>query len=98
MCELGGQGVVSVNFLTAETNSLAVHSVRIDASNGTRVALVRAEEGRNPGAFLVPIHTAERFGAIGRLVLLLAAASLVMRCLTGPLMWLQANRRRMPSA
>ena len=95
---LGGQGVVSVNFLTAETNSLAVHAVRIDAASRTRVALVRAEEGRNPGAFLVPIHTAERFGSLGKLVLLLAGIGLGMLCVTGPLMWLQARRRRMPSA
>ena len=95
---LGGQGVVSVNFLTSETNSLAVHAVRIDAATGARIALVRAEEGRNPGALLVPVHTAERFGGIGRIVLLLAAIGLVMLCLSGPVMWLQAGRRRKPSA
>lgn len=87
-------GRLDVNFHAPGRNPRATHTVSV-ALDGARV--IRAiPAARNPVLWMkvLPQHTGESFGAPGPLALLAEAGALLFLSVAGPLMWLQARKRK----
>lgn len=91
-------GTVAVNFFAPRGGAWAVDTVTIDAAG--RVANVTPHEANTAlWAVTLPIHTgtiASRIGAgaIGRILMLAAAAGLLFLSISGPLAWWRARKKK----
>lgn len=85
---------VDVSFFAPERNPRAVHMASIALSEPRLLGSVKAE--RNPVLWMqvMPLHTGESFGLVGRLVLLIEALVLAFLAISGPLMWWRARRAK----
>ncbi len=90
----GPGGRMDVNLLAPERNSLAVHVVKVDLAAGRIVSVTTAQD--NPALWMniLPYHSADEFGLLGRLILLIEAFVLIGLGVSGPLMWWQQRKRR----
>lgn len=75
---LGGQGVMSRDFLMAERLAIAMRVVRTSVAGG----ICRASAERNPG-FLAPVLQPKRFAGAGAVQLPRATAAFAARCRCG---------------
>ena len=87
-------GSFQINFLAPERNAHAVHTVAMDASGRTIVAVTPASENSEPWVVLLPLHTGTFLGALGTLLLTLEAAALGFLAVSGPLSWWRKTRSK----
>ncbi|HEX7761085.1 MAG TPA: PepSY-associated TM helix domain-containing protein [Caulobacteraceae bacterium] len=86
-------GKFNVFFWAPERQPQAVHGVKIELQ-GLRVAAVtKAEADQSLSTFVLPIHTGESLGWIGKSIILLEALALATLAVSGPVMWFQGVRR-----
>lgn len=89
-----------VNIDAPERSARALHRVVVPLLDGASPTMLRA--GDNPALWptILPLHSGDTFGNIGRLILLAGALILAALAVTGPVMWWQvaAMRRRAAAA
>jgi uncharacterized iron-regulated membrane protein len=89
-----GDGTVWVLFRAPEVSARAVHIVVVEPSAG-RVAEVRpAATHAGPTTYVLPFHTGEEFGAVGRLVTMIVGVVLLSMSVTGLVIWVQRRGAR----
>ena len=86
-------GAFNLFFWAPERQPEAVHGVRIELQDLRVRSISRAETDKSLSTLVLPIHTGESGGWIGRLIILLGGVSLAILAVTGPLMWFQARGR-----
>lgn len=87
-------GTLTVNLFAPHSGPRAVDIVRIDAAAPALTSVLKA--GDNPALWLkvLPLHTGDRFGLPGRLLLLAEALALIFLCISGPLQWWRGRHTR----
>ncbi|MES2496492.1 MAG: PepSY-associated TM helix domain-containing protein [Pseudomonadota bacterium] len=78
-------------------NAYGASRVLIDANDGSvrgRFPIAAAPIGTQVSAAIVPIHTGQAAGLIGRLIVLTIGLSLAAMIVTGPLLWARRRRTR----
>lgn len=90
-----GDGMLLVLFRAPAVSARAVHIVRVDPAAAKVVEIRAAEQYTVLTTWLLPFHTGEQFGAVGRAVTFLAGFMLLSMPVTGALVWLQRRRARM---
>lgn len=90
-----GDGMLLVLFRAPAVSARAVHIVRVDPAAAKVVEIRAAEQYTVLTTRLLPFHTGEQFGAVGRAVTFLAGFMLLSMPVTGALVWLQRRRARM---
>ena len=75
-----------------------MHRAVLTIAGPNIVRVTRAEDSRALWMTVLPLHAGDSFGAIGPVVLMVAALTLLALSLTGPLMWWQAQAARRRSS
>jgi len=78
-------------------NAYGASRVLIDANDGSvrgRFPIAAASIGTQVSAAIVPIHTGQAAGPVGRLIVLTIGLSLVAMIVTGPLLWARRRKKR----
>jgi uncharacterized iron-regulated membrane protein len=88
-------GTLWVLFRAPEISKRAVHVVRVDPRVAKIIEVRAAEQSTGVATYLLPFHTGEKFGAVGRATTLFSGLMLFAMPLTGALIWLQRRRARM---
>ena len=86
-----------VNFHAPERNARAIHRVIVTLAQPRIVSAIRADNNKALWITVLPLHAGDAFGAVGKALLLVVALALTALCVSGPLMWLQAQRARRPA-
>lgn len=85
---------IDVNLNAPERNPRAVHVVTVAVSQPKVLKAVPANESAALWMTVLPLHTGEGFGPLGRWFVLVEALVLAVLSITGPVMWWQARRLR----
>lgn len=87
-------GRMDVNLRAPERNTLAVHVVKVDLATARIVGGMAAKD--NPALWMniLPYHSGDEFGLVGKLLLLIEVLVLIMLGVSGPLMWWQQRKSR----
>lgn len=89
-----GADRLTVNFHALERNPRAVHRAVLAIDAPRIINATRAENNRALWMTVLPLHTGNRFGATGPIVVMIAALALLALSFTGPIMWWQARSLR----
>ncbi|WP_179408882.1 PepSY-associated TM helix domain-containing protein [Novosphingobium marinum] len=87
-------GSIQVNFDAPRRNSRAVDTVVVPADPAQPADVLRAEDNDAPWVTVLPLHSGETFGPLGRVVLLAGCAALLFLIVSGPLAWWRRRRTR----
>ena len=86
-------GKFNVFFWAPERQPEAVHGIRIELQSLRVARVTQAEADKSLSTFVLPIHTGESLGWVGKLIILLEGLCLAALGVSGPLMWFQTPRR-----
>ncbi|KKC26074.1 PepSY-associated TM helix domain-containing protein [Sphingomonas sp. SRS2] len=78
-------------------NAYGASRVLIDANDGTvrgSFPIVAASVGTQASNAIVPLHTGQAAGLVGRLVILATGLGLIAMIVTGPLLWARRRKKR----
>lgn len=86
-------GKFNVFFWAPERQPEAVHGIRIELQSLRIAGVSEAAADKSLSTFVLPIHTGESWGWVGKLIILLEGLCLATLGVSGPLMWFQARRK-----
>jgi len=83
---------IDVNFFAPRQGPRAVDVASVSLSDGQLLKRIPATENPALWMTILPLHTGDRFGIGGRILLLIEALALIFLACSGPLMWWHARR------
>lgn len=85
---------IAINFHAPDRNPRAVHTVVADPVSGQIGSTLAANDNDALWVLVLPLHTGETFGLIGKVLLLIGASALALLGISGPYAWWLMRRRK----